>query len=69
MGIEQSLSNFFVFRAGVSYDENFNPDNMKYSYGLGFHIKGYELSFASEEYKISDENFSKYMLTFNASVF
>jgi hypothetical protein len=69
MGIEQSLSNFFVFRAGVSYDEDFNPDNMKYSYGLGFHIKGYELSFASEEYKISGENFSKYMLTFNASVF
>ena len=69
VGIEQSLSNFFVFRAGVSYDENFNSENMKYTYGLGFHIQGYELSFASEQYKISNEDFRKYMLTFNASVF
>ena len=69
VGIEQALSNFFVFRAGVSYDENFDSENMKYSYGLSFHIKGYELSFASEQYKISNEDFSKYMLTFNASVF
>ncbi|MDR2192588.1 MAG: hypothetical protein LBO62_06910 [Endomicrobium sp.] len=69
MGIEQSLSNFFVFRAGASYDENFDSDPIKYSYGLGFHIKGYELSFASEQYKINDKDFSKYMITFNASVF
>jgi hypothetical protein len=69
MGIEQAMSNFFTFRAGVSYDEDFNSDNMKYSYGLCFRIKGYELSFASEQYKIADKDFGKYMLTFNASVF
>jgi hypothetical protein len=69
MGIEQSLSNFFVFRAGASYDEISDAEPIKYSYGLAFHIKGYELSFASEQYKINDKDFSKYMLTFNASVF
>jgi hypothetical protein len=68
MGLEQSLSNFFTFRAGVSYDEDFNSDNMKYSYGLAFRIRGYELSFASEQYEIAGKDFSKYMLTFNASV-
>jgi hypothetical protein len=69
MGVEQALNNFFVLRAGVSYDEKFSSDNMQYSYGLAFHISEYELSFASQQYKISNEDFSKYMLTFNASVF
>ncbi|MDR1942509.1 MAG: hypothetical protein LBQ47_09310 [Endomicrobium sp.] len=68
MGVEQYLNSFIVLRAGVSSDENFTSDTMKYSYGLAFKLKGYEFSFASQQYKINNSDFSKYVLSFNASV-
>jgi len=68
MGLEQPLNSFIVFRGGIISDEDFSPEGMKYTYGFGFRLKLYEISFASEQSKISGHDFTRFMFTLNAII-
>lgn len=67
-GLEQYLNNFACVRGGIVSDNDFDTDSMRYSYGIGIKIKGYEIDFAGQQYKIDDEQFSKFMLSLSAMV-
>ncbi|MDR2427107.1 MAG: hypothetical protein LBD46_08040 [Endomicrobium sp.] len=67
-GVEQYINRSVCIRLGLVSDDDFNTEKFKYTYGLGIRIKNYELSAASQQYKINDENFSKYLLSFSALV-
>jgi len=67
--MEQSINNYLKLRVGVSSDEEFSDDSKKYAYGLALSLQRYELSFASEQYVADGEDITKYMISFNASVF
>ena len=69
MGIEQYLNRFLCLRGGIISDNEFeNSSNIRYSYGIGLKIKGYEADFSGQQYKTNDEPFSKFMLSLSAMV-
>ncbi len=67
-GLEQYISNFLCVRGGFITDDEFDTDSMKYSYGLGLRLRGYDISFAAEQYDIDKERFSKYVISFSVLV-
>lgn len=67
-GVEQYINGAVCVRLGLVSDEDFDSETFKYTYGFGIKVKGYELSAAAQQYKINDENFSKYMISFSALV-
>ncbi|MCL2334964.1 MAG: hypothetical protein FWC57_02750 [Endomicrobia bacterium] len=69
MGIEQYVTQFLCVRGGIISDQDFTQDSLIYTYGLGFRIKTYEISFAGQQFKVNDKSSLKYMLSFSASVY
>jgi hypothetical protein len=69
IGLEQYINSAVCLRAGAVSNDSFDTDSLQYSYGIGFRIGGYELSFAGEQSKIyDDKSFVRYMLSFSAMV-
>jgi hypothetical protein len=67
-GVEQYINSAVCIRLGIVTDEDFDGDKTKYTYGFGIRIKNYELSAAAQQYKINDEDFSKYLISFSTLV-
>ncbi|MDR1194874.1 MAG: hypothetical protein LBL00_00165 [Endomicrobium sp.] len=67
-GVEQYINGAVCIRLGLVSDDDFDTKTFKYTYGFGIRIKNYELSAAAQQYKINDENFTKYLLSFSALV-
>jgi len=69
LGIEEYFNQYICIRGGIITDQDFSSENMTYTYGFGFRMKGYELAFAGQQFKVNDQSSLKYMLTFSASVY
>lgn len=67
-GIEQYINGAVCVRLGLVSDNNFDSGKFRYSYGFGMRLRNYEISAAAQQYKINDEDFSKYLLSFSALV-
>ncbi|MCL2145550.1 MAG: hypothetical protein FWH43_08690 [Endomicrobia bacterium] len=67
-GFEQYINGAICIRMGFVSDDSFDNDTYQYTYGFGLRIRSYELSAAAHQYKINNENFTKYLLSFSALI-
>ncbi|MDD3065246.1 MAG: hypothetical protein PHI20_01695 [Endomicrobiaceae bacterium] len=63
VGLEQYLTRVLALRVGAQGPSFSNEDKMKYTYGFELNISSFTLSVANENYKINNENVSKYILS------
>jgi len=67
-GVEQYINSYLSVRGGFITDVKFRTEDMTYTYGAGFRLKGYELSCGVEQSEINDKKFTKVLLTLSAVV-
>ena len=68
IGVEQSLGNVFVLRAGAQGTSVTETDNIKYTYGAGVNVSVISVSIAGETYKIKEETVSQYSVSVKVSI-